>query len=302
MIFRCRPHVVVHLGVVLQQLRELFPLPVLARGDHRFRLLLERLQDADLGFELGDGLRGRRLVDELLFEGLLLVGVQVVVVLGDVVERLGQDRLAATAELLRTQPFGEPFLAAAERLVDGLGAGSEPALQRGEGEPDRALARSRELIGLAHFRLHVLGDGLVQGGLGVRELVVDGVRLAFGEERRAVELDELLLHHPSHEIGRIDLVDAVAELAVEAVGVEQREEELEVLFLAVVRRRGHEQQVPGLLADALGEPEAAGLLQLRAEEVGGELVGFVEDDQVPARRRRAWLAGPRCGPSGRAGR
>ena len=34
-------------------------------------------------------------------------------------------------------------------------------------------------------------------------------------------------------------------------------------------------------AELLGEAEAAGLLELRAEEVGGELVGLVEDDQVP---------------------
>jgi hypothetical protein len=42
----------------------------------------------------------------------------------------------------------------------------------------------------------------------------------------------------------IHFVDAVAELAVEAVGIEQRQEKLEVLFLAVVRRGGHQQQVP----------------------------------------------------------
>ena len=77
-------------------------------------------------------------------------------------------------------------------------------------------------------------------------------------------------------------MDAVAELAVEAVGVEQRQEELEVLLLAVVRRRGHQQQCRVCCAELLGEAEAAGLLELRAEVVRGELVGLVEDDQVPA--------------------
>ena len=76
-------------------------------------------------------------------------------------------------------------------------------------------------------------------------------------------------------------MDAVAELAVEAVGIEEGEEELEVLVFAVVRRGRHQQQVPGLRADALGEAVAAGFLQLVAEEVGGELVRFVEDDEVP---------------------
>ena len=129
--------------------------------------------------------------------------------------------------------------------------------------------------------LHVVGDGLVERGFDVGELVVDRVGPALGEERRAVELDQLLLHHAAHEVGGIDLVDAVAELAVEAVGVEQRQEELEVLFLAVVRRGRHQQQVARVRAELLREAEAAGLFELRAEVVGGELVGLVEDDQVP---------------------
>jgi hypothetical protein len=77
-------------------------------------------------------------------------------------------------------------------------------------------------------------------------------------------------------------VHAVAELAVEAVGVEQREEELVVLFLAVVRGGGHQQEVAGVGADLLGEAEAGGGLDLGAEVVGGELVGLVADDEVPA--------------------
>ena len=158
--------------------------------------------------------------------------------------------LATDAELLLAQAAFEPLLAALERLEDGLGAGREAALEGGEGEADGAFARAVELVGLAHFRLHVVGDGLVERGLDVGELVVDRVGPALGKERRAVELDQLLLHHAAHEVGGIHLVDAVAELAVEAVGVEQRQEELEVLFLAVVRRGGHQQQVPRVLRRA----------------------------------------------------
>ena len=106
-------------------------------------LLLRALEDDDLGLEFGDRLGGRGLVDEVLFERLLLVGVQVVVVLGDVVEGLGEDSLPAVAELLLAEPAFEPLLAAAERLVDGLRAGREPPLEGGEGEADRALALSR---------------------------------------------------------------------------------------------------------------------------------------------------------------
>ena len=38
-------------------------------------------------------------------------------------------------------------------------------------------------------------------------------------------------------------------------------------------------------AEAFGELEAAGLLDLLAGEVGRQLVGLVEDDEVPARAR-----------------
>ncbi len=241
---------VAHLGIVLENAREFVPLAVLARSDDGLGLLFEPLEDDDFGLQLGDGAGRRGLIDEVLFEVLLLLGVEVVVVLGHVGERFGEDLLAADAELLLPQAAFEPLLAALERLVDGLGAGGEAALEGGEREADRAFARAVELVGLAHFRLDVLGDGLVEGGLDVGELVVDRVGPALGEERGAVELDHLLLHHAAHEVGAIDLVDAVAELAVEAVGVEQRQEELEVLLLAVVRRGGHQQQVPRMLRRA----------------------------------------------------
>ena len=149
-------------------------------------------------------------------------------------------------------------------------------------KPTEPLRVPSSCVGLAHFRLHVVRDGLVERGLDVGELVVDRVGPALGEERRAVELDQLLLHHAAHEVGGIDLVDAIAELAVEAVGVEQREEKLEVLLLAVVRRGRHQQEVAGAGTELFREDEAAGLFELRAEEVGGELVRLVEDDQVPA--------------------
>ena len=50
---------------------------------------------------------------------------------------------------------------------------------------------------------------------------------------------------------------AVAELALEPVGVEQRHEELEVLLLAVVRRRGHQQEVAGDRPEQLGRAGSA---------------------------------------------
>src|ERR1035441_3040023 len=77
-------------------------------------------------------------------------------------------------------------------------------------------------------------------------------------------------------------MNAVAEFAVEAVGVEEREEQLEVLFLAVMGRGRHQKQVAGAGAELFRKLEAAGLLQLAAEEMRREFVGLVEHDEVPA--------------------
>jgi hypothetical protein len=67
----------------------------------------------------------------------------------------------------------------------------------------------------------------------------------------------------------------------EPVGVEEAHEELEVLLLAVVRSRGQEQEVAGVRLDPLGEQAPLRLLDLAAEELRRELVGLVEDDEIP---------------------
>ena len=119
-------------------------------------------------------------------------------------------------------------------------------------------------------------------GLGVRELVGHRVGDALGEQRRAVELEQAFLHHPAHQVGDIRRMDAIAKAPLEAVAVEQRHEELEVLFLAVVRRGRHQQEVPRERREQLAEPVALGVLDFAAEHGGRHLVGFVADHQVPA--------------------
>src|SRR5260364_61762 len=74
----------------------------------------------------------------------------------------------------------------------------------------------------------------------------------------------------------------VAELALEAVAVEERHEELEVLLLAVVRRRRHQQEVARELREELPQPIALGVLDLAAEEGRRELVRLIDHDEVPA--------------------
>ncbi len=77
-------------------------------------------------------------------------------------------------------------------------------------------------------------------------------------------------------------MDAIAEAALEAVAIQQRHEELEVLLLAVVRRGRHQEEVPGQGREQLAQPVALGVLDLAAEDGGGHLVGLVADHQVPA--------------------
>ena len=75
-------------------------------------------------------------------------------------------------------------------------------------------------------------------------------------------------------------------LALEAVAVEQRQEELEVLLLAAVRRGRHQQEVAADLAELLAELEAFGLLELAAEVMGAHAVSLVDDHEIPLRLRK----------------
>ena len=53
-------------------------------------------------------------------------------------------------------------------------------------------------FGAVEFLADVVGDGRVELRLRSRKLVRNGVRDALWEERRRVELQQALLHHPTH--------------------------------------------------------------------------------------------------------
>ena len=148
--------------------------------------------------------------------------------------------------------------------------------------PALALALGLEALGPVHLLADVRRHLLVEGGLRVGEVVGHDVGVAGREERRPVELDELLLHEPAHELAGSEArrggVAGLALVAREPVGVEQAHEELEVLLLAVVGGRGEEEEVPGVGPDALGEEAALRLLDLVAEELAPRACG-------PRRRR-----------------
>jgi hypothetical protein len=124
---------------------------------------------------------------------------------------------------------------------------------------------SLQRLGPVELLAHVIGDLTIQPRFGVGQLVGDRVGDPLGEQRLAVEPQQLLLDQPAHQVRGVGLVDPVAELALEAVAVEQRHEQLEVGLLAVVRRGGQQQEVPRHGGEQLPQPVTLGVRHLVAE-------------------------------------
>ena len=171
--------------------------------------------------------------------------------------------------------------------MDCRGRGGEAALEDLQGEsdiPPACLVSRREALRAIHLFAHVGGDRLIQGGFTVAQLVQCSVGAPLREQRAAIDPEQLLLGQASQHVARIALVHMVAETALEAVGVEQGHEELEVFLLAVVRRRRHEKEVATTSAEQLSEPIALRVPDLRAEIARRHSVRFVAHDQIPLLR------------------
>ena len=280
-----------------EQAGKLAPLGVGAAAPHLQREGFERLERLDLGLQLGDGTGRRRLIEHLLLGRLdLVLGrlVQVLHILG-VELRTGEGKRdgglsAALQHLELAQSALQSLAAAAQRLVDGRGRRRQPALENGQREADGAGAPVvLERLRTVELLAHVVGDVRVQTGLRVREPVRDGVRDALREQRRGVELEQVLLHHAPHQVGDLRDMNPVAKAPLESVAVDERHEELKVLLLPVVRGRGHQEEVAGEARQELAQPIALRVLDLAAEERRRHLVRLVAHDEVPAAIRRLQL-------------
>ena len=239
--------------------------------------------------------RGGGLIDDLLLVLLvlvgrhLLVGVPYIAVRPNVKERL-DERPAARVELHLLHAALQPLAAAFQGLIDRLRARRQPPLQPGEGEPDRTFPLVvLDPVGLVHLLPDVLGDLLIEGGLCIGERVRDRLRDPLWEEGCPVEFQEVLLHHPAHQVGNVHFVGAIPELSIEPVRIQQGEEELEVLLLAVVRRRRHQEQVPGMGAEQFSKPEPLRPVHLRAVVRRRHLVCLVHHHEIPLRVREFLL-------------
>ena len=120
----------------------------------------------------------------------------------------------------------------------------QSSLKYGQGKPNSAFAAfACELFGAVELVAHILGHTLVQVRFTVGKLVFDGIGLTFRKQWTTVKLEQVLLNHPAHQIAGIYRMNAVAKLALEAVPIQQRHEQLKVLFLSVVGRGGQKQKI-----------------------------------------------------------
>lgn len=101
-------------------------------------------------------------------------------------------------------------------------------MEDGKGEPDGVLSLSSDAFGPVHPFADIGGDLFVEVVLERGQLVRDGLGDALGKEFLALEGEQVFLDHAAHDAAGVggDLV-----LAFEPVFVEQREEQLKVLFL-----------------------------------------------------------------------
>ena len=269
---------------------QLAPFGVGARAAERLGLLLEATERSDLKLELRDRLGGRGAVDQSLLDRLDLVLrllVEVLEELGAVGSELAGSSETGIAAALQEARFLDAPLellaAAAERFVDRGRRGGEPALQDLEREADvlAALIALGEPLGAVHLLAHVFGDRVVERRLVGRQTVVHGIGAALRKQGPAVEGLELLLGQAAQHVADVGGVHAFAEAALEAVAVEQRHEQLEVGFLAAVRGRGHQEEMPGASGETLAELVTPGILDLTAEVGGRQAVRLVADHEVP---------------------
>ena len=178
-----------------------------------------------------------------------------------------------------------------KRMPHGVRAGGQPALVERHEETDGARARVVALRGgRGALVLHEAGDVAVQIEFGAIDLEIHRVRDALGEDLArhpcAVglplgEVDHRLFGAAQVE-GRTAPVHRFADRLHVGIGirVEQLEEQAEIGRVALVRRRGQQQNVVASVPQQLAQRVARSLPRRRRPR---HAVGLIHDDEVPMR-------------------
>ena len=271
-------------GVVLQKGGKFVPLAILPAPAHGVGHGFKAAQRSDLRLQFGNGGGGRCLVGHGLLLPFQFAGGQVVKIVQIVRQVKGfcAVRRATALRFLRKARF-QPLAPAAQGLIDGLRRGGEAALEDGQREADGSAAVAGKGVRAVELLLHIIRHGGVKLRLHGRKVVVDRVGQALRKERRAIEFEQVFLHQTAHDVGNVDGLVARAADALEAVGIDQRHEELEIRLLAVVRRGREQEEVARKAGEQAAELVALRAVHLAAPEGGGHLVRLVADDEVPLR-------------------
>ena len=140
-----------------------------------------------------------------------------------------------------------------------------------------------QMIGAIEFLLHIVGDGGIQLRFHGREVIIDGIGNALREQRGSIEFKQILFHQAAHDVGNVYALIARPTGPFKAVWVNEGHKELEILFLAVMRRGCQQQEMAGDSGKQSAKLVSLGIFNFTAPHGGGHFVRFVADDQVPIR-------------------
>ncbi len=170
-----------------------------------------------------------------------------------VCSRLTTGAPASLQQFLLLQLLFETPTPSFQRGMNRRRRGGETPLQNRQGEPDRSLALFVETIRAVELFPDVAGDLLVEFPFRERKLIVDGIGAALREQRCVVKANKVFLRQPPHQIPVVRTRRIVTTATLEAIRIEKRQEELEIVLFPVVGRCGHQQQVSRQRRDRLGQ-------------------------------------------------
>ena len=268
-----------HRAVVLKQLREFFPFAIHALDADFVCHVFKALQGTDFGFQLCNRGSSGSVIDHFFFQIFALVcGV---IVLIEIVQIRVTVFSGALAETFLRQTMLQTLPPAAQRLVNSLRRGCKAALQNRQSKANGGFVIVVQIVRAVELLAHIIGNFRVELGFLRREVIVYRVGNALREQGLSIEFEQFLLHQTPHDVTDIHGLLAGAVDALEAVGVYQRKEQLEIFFLTIVRCSCQQQEITCNVGKQSAQQKALCVFDLTAPDGSGHLVRLITDDQVP---------------------